>query len=107
MNAAAPAVVCVLLAGCAALVPVGVPIELDHTSHLTQHAPFTDTPTRYGYNAVAVGLHWQPAERLSVVATEGWNLSPSYPQAQLCGALKGPREVFQARITYEVPLRAQ
>ena len=42
----AVAAAAIQLSACAALVPNSVRPEFEHMSHMTQHAPFTDHPTR-------------------------------------------------------------
>jgi hypothetical protein len=39
------------------------------------------------------------------VIEEGLSLDRHYPQLNSYGALMGPREVFNARVTQEIPLR--
>ena len=94
-----------LLAGCQMLKPVSVPIEVTHVSHLTQHWPFTDHPTCYGFDSVSVGLKWQPVRHMTVVLEEGMVLENRDPNFYGYGSLAGPRELFTGRVTYEVPLR--
>ena len=95
----------ITMPGCAALKPVGVPIEFEHISHATQH--IGANRTNYGVNVASVGLHWKPAPRLNVVLMEGFALNKEYTYADgehSCGALWGGREVFTARVSYEVAI---
>lgn len=89
------------LSGCA-LAPQALRLEADHVSHLTQHAPLTDHPTNYGYDSVNVVAHWTHSHWYLDVS-EGAVLEAC--DADYCGALAGPREVFTARAGYEFPLR--
>lgn len=94
------------LAGCGTLhtlEPSTLPIELVHVSHLTQHAPFTSDPHSYGYNAVMAGARWNLPAHFSVTLEEGLNVQRQH--SDYCGSLRGPRELFTGRITYEVPLK--
>jgi hypothetical protein len=103
---ASGAAIMALLQGCAAL-PSAAVVELGHTSHITQHEPFQSaaTATNYGINVASVGLKWQPTAHLSAVVEDGLSLDRHYPQDHSYGALMGPREVFNARLSYEIPLR--
>lgn len=88
--------------GCA---HTSVLVEADHVSHISQHEPFTNNPTNYGYDAVSVGLRFRPAKGLTVDLLDGRVLEGYYAGSNSYGALVGPREVFTGRITYEWPLR--
>jgi len=100
-----------LLAGCSTLrtlEPNSLPIEIDHVSHLTQHQPFTDHPTAYGYEAFSIGAKWRPTPNFSISVSEGAILDHGYygPTGKReYGALLGPREVFTGRLVYEIPLK--
>lgn len=89
--------------GCA-LAPTYVAPELEHMSHLTQHEPFSDHPTRYGANIAQVTAHWDQGllyEELS----EGINLNQHYDQSNSCGEIMGPREQFTAKIGYKIMVK--
>ena len=86
--------------------PLGVgPLEADHVSHASQHAPFTREPTDYGYESLNAGLRWRPVQGLTVDALEGAVLNRHYCDTNSYGAMVGPREVFTARVTYEIQVR--
>jgi len=95
----------VLLSGCSALTPVAVPIEVTHDSHVTQHEPFTSHPTNYGIDTVSVGLKWEPLSHATVVLEDGVILEHFNPELPGYGSFAGPREIFTARVTYEIPLK--
>lgn len=97
------AFVLIMLTGCAALRPAAVVTEFDHVSHATQH--FGPSPTNYGYNAVSAGLRWRPVQGMTVDLLEGVVLEGQDGSEDCHGGLWGPREVFEGRIQYEVPLR--
>lgn len=86
----------VLTGGCAQLMPAAVHLESEHTSHMSQHQPFTDHPTNIGYDTASVGLMWQPVKHMAVVIEDGYAYHTK---------LDATREVFQARISYDIPLR--
>jgi len=46
------------LSGCATLKPTAAVVELDNTSHITQHVPFRSEAdaTNYGANVASLGL---------------------------------------------------
>lgn len=88
------------LAGCATLEPNAIRVELDHTSHASQH--FGPNPTNYGFDAVAVDAHWQ-RKGLFLDLSEGYVVERKEYGA--CGALWGPHEVFQGRVGYEFRLK--
>src|SRR5262249_50920099 len=72
------------VAGCATVEPNSVRVYGEHVSHLTQHEPFTDHPTNYGYNAINVEAHWQSGPVFVDVA-EGYVLESKLNNA--CGGL--------------------
>jgi hypothetical protein len=91
-----------LLTGCA-LEPQSVRVELDHTSHATQHEPFTAHPTGYGYDQAAVIAHWN-ARGAFVEIGEGVILERCVDD--VCnGSFAGPREVFTGRVGYVFELK--
>ena|ERR1700757_3752321 len=97
------------LSGCSTLrtlEPNAIPIELNHVSHMTQHEPFNAHPTNYGYDALSIGAKWRPLKNLSISISEGVVLERQAPDGEReYGALYGPREVFNGRIAYEIPLK--
>jgi len=101
MNRLTLATGAILLASCSALEPT-VRLEIEHTSHITQHFAAADNDLNCGYNAVMVDLHWQ-YERLHLDVADGLNVSPQDAQfRQAYGALAGPRETFQATASFDV-----
>lgn len=90
------------LSGCAALLPDSVGPEVQHTSHITQHQPFTNDPTNIGYQSVAVAAHWH-YEGAYVDVSEGYNFTSK--EGQVCAGMCGTREVFQARVGYAFKLK--
>src|ERR1700751_4172735 len=97
------------LSGCSTLrtlEPNAIPIELNHVSHMTHHEPFNAHPTNYGYDALSIGAKWRPLKNLSITLTEGVVLEHKVDTTWAkYGALDGPREVFNGRIAYEIPLK--
>ena len=91
-----------LCSGCA-IAPNTLRIETEHVSHLTQH--FEADPTNFGYNALTLELHWQRRGWFADVS-EGLVLNARDRNINsLCyGALAGPREVFAARMGWELSL---
>ena len=91
------------LTGCA-IAPDTLRIEGEHVSHLTQH--FGSDKTDFGYQAIALELHWQRGHWFADVS-EGVVVSGRDEKvSQQCyGALWGPREVFTARTGWEIPLK--
>ena len=59
-----------MIAGCA-LVPNTISPELEHMSHVTQHQPFTDTPTRYGINIASVVVGYRLGDHLQLELADG------------------------------------
>lgn len=94
-------VLCV--AGCA-LEPNAVRMEAEHVSHISQH--FGTAPTDYGFDAISVVAHWQVSHAYLDVS-EGINVSPRFQGVvgPVYGAFAGPRETFQARAGWEIPLK--
>jgi hypothetical protein len=88
------------LSGCAVM-PDSVRPEIEHLSHLTQHAPFTDHPTKYGADIVNLMAHWDLPHAYFEIG-EGYDFSRHWPQTATSGAsngeIIGPREEFSARI---------
>lgn len=96
-----------LMAGCEAMVPNVLRPEIEHVSHLTQHAPFTSSPDNYGYDQVSITARWNTTEHTILEVSEGINLDRYFnnPPAYGYGALCGPREIFTARFGYEFKLK--
>lgn len=86
-----------LMGGCA-IEPNTVRVEFDHTSHATQHAPFTNTPTDYGSNVANVVAHWDTPAHTFVEIGEGMSLDRHWADTNSCGDVIGPREQFTLRI---------
>lgn len=91
-----------LLSGCATLEPDSARIEYQHTSHASQHQPFTSEPTNYGYDLASVVIHYDVTQHVSVELAEGVVLEPckQYPRGSTCGGLAGPKETFTGRVAY-------
>ena len=87
------------LSGCA-LEPNNARVEFEHTSHVTQHEPFTSETTRYGINSVAVIAHWRVAAGAYMELGEGVSLDRC--ANGYCGSFRGPREQFIGRAGYVV-----
>ena len=82
------------------LAPTTLNAELEHTSHASQHPPFTNQNTNYGYDAVSLVATWALTKRFSVAISEGTVLESCVNNS--CGGLWGPREVFHARLSYNL-----
>lgn len=96
--AALPAV-----AGAVDLRPDSLSFELDHLSHASQHRPLTAEPHEYGMNIAALVARWQLTPRLSLAVSDGATLEAcrrTAAQERICGSFYGPREVFQARLSF-------
>jgi hypothetical protein len=93
------------LVGCAALVPNYVAPELEHISHATQHAPFTNAPTRYGANLANLTIGYNLPHHFNLELSEGVSLDRHYPQSNQWGEIEGPREQFSARLRYMIEVR--
>lgn len=74
--------------------------EAMHMSHLTQHSPFTSSPTSYGANmlGLALGMDWR---HLNVELVESYNFSHHWSSINSNGEICGPREQFSLRIRYK------
>lgn len=77
--------------------------EAEHMSHLTQHAPFTSSPTDYGANMLGLGLDIS-FKRLDVQVVESYNLSHHWNSIDSNGEICGPREQFSVRVQYKFVL---
>jgi hypothetical protein len=95
----------VSVTGCASLVPNYVAPELEHMSHATQHAPFTNSPTKYGANIASVVVGYNLPHNLNVELSDGVSLDRHYAQSNQWGDIEGPREQFSARIRYMIQVR--
>lgn len=85
----------VILSGCV-LEPTAVRLNLEHTSHISQH--FEPQNFDAGYNALMLDVHWQ-VDRFHLDIADGINLQPKDSTViQAYGGLAGPREVFQATL---------
>jgi hypothetical protein len=82
--------------GCAQLKPAAVHLETEHTSHMSQHQPFTDHPSNTGYDTASVGLLWRPVKNMTLIIEDGYAYHTK---------LDAMREVFQVSISYDIPLR--
>ena len=89
VNCLIPVMLCMLQ-------PVSVDIELDHISHISQH--FSQVPTEYGYNMAALAARWQIG-RLSLTLADGAVLG-GCKNGWCGGSLQGPRETFNARLSF-------
>lgn len=95
------AVAALCLSGCC-IAPNTVGPELGHTSHLTQHQPFTNHPTSIGFDSIGIAAHWREMGAYLDVS-EAYNFS-SY-EGTTCAGMCGGREVFAARVGYEFQVR--
>lgn len=85
-----------VLTGCATLEPDAVRLNLQHTSHITQH--FEAENFDAGYNAVMLDVNWTRS-RFHLDISDGINLQPKDSTViEAYGGLAGPREVFQATL---------
>ena len=78
------------------VLPDAIDAELDHVSHASQH--FGPHSTEYGYNAAALVARWYLTPRVTLAVTEGAVLDRR--DGASYGGLWGPRELFQARLSY-------
>lgn len=76
----------VALAGCAAIEPTDVRMEVNHTSHVLQH--FCADPTNYGFTDLAAVVHWDIKGRFYAEMSEGIDVG---------GRSDKQREAFNAR----------
>ena len=84
------------LSGCAALTPEAVRVAVEHESHLTQHAPFTDRAERFGMNQLALQARWRQGGVVEEVS-EGY----AFHGLDGCAPACPTREVFRATVGYE------
>lgn len=89
-----------VLSGCAAIQPQSVNLVLDHTSHITQH--FGADSHEYGQNVLGLNARWA-VDRFALEVSEGICMEHeriAVTGESICGSLYGPREVFNARISF-------
>lgn len=85
--------------------PAYYDVDVTHVSHITQHTSGHEF-TRYGYNVVNVGAHWDTSSGVYLDIAEGIVLEPcGYWQdshVPSCGGLAGGmRETFTGTIGYK------
>lgn len=97
-------IVLLLLSGCAAM-PDSIEPELVHVSHATQH--IGSNRTEFGYNEVAIAAKWRPTVHFTIEMSEGYNVNRQWhsPYGSQYGSLIGPREVFELRAGWEIPIK--
>jgi hypothetical protein len=91
------------LGGCAALVPAYVGPEIEHMSHITQHA-IVGTHNDYsecGINIAQITAHWDVSKRVYADVSDGVSITKSYGPYSY-GEIMGPREQFTAKIGYKL-----
>jgi hypothetical protein len=96
-----------MLFGCANIVPSYIAPEFEHISHVTQHEPFTNSPTHYGANLANVVIGYDLPYHLNLELAEGISLDKRYAQSNQSnqwGEVAGPREQFGARLRYIVEM---
>ena len=86
-----------LLTACATLAPDALRIETAHESHLLEHAPFTNTPTSHGLDRASLIMRWYRGP-VTLEVGEGYSFHG------MDGCLDCPREIFEGRLAYEIPL---
>lgn len=97
-----------ITSGCGTLIPNTLTPEFEHVSHTLQHAPFTKTPTEYGYNAVQLTADWKLPKGFNLSVSEGYilNKSQSYNNVpEVGGMVSTTHEVFTAKIGYAFNLK--
>jgi hypothetical protein len=92
------ALAAVVLSGCTTLEPDALRIEAGHQSTIGQH--FTSQPSNYGMETVALAAKWQRGHWVAEVS-EGYAVSGIDACARLCPT----RDVFNATVGYEIPLK--
>ena len=80
------------------LIPNTIAPEIEHMSHATQHAPFTNRPTKYGAEIVQVTVTWNLPHDIYIAMSEGISLDRHYNDNNSNGEIMGPREQFTLRI---------
>jgi hypothetical protein len=95
------------LTGCA-LAPDSIRPELQHLSHVSQHQPFTDSPTNFGATMATVMAHWD-IPHAYVEVGEGIvldSLSARNAAGETAyGEIEGPREQFIGRVGLIIPVK--
>lgn len=86
------------LGACTALVPNTARIEFDHSSHLAQHAPFSNGGTNYGSNVANIVAHWDTPHATFLEIGEGISLDKHWADTNSYGDVIGPREQFTLRV---------
>lgn len=81
----------IVISGCAAL-PDSIPVEVQHTSHISQH--FGSHCTNYGWNTVFVGAKWNNGP-VSIELRDGYSMEQ----------VDHRHEVFEANIRYEFKVK--
>jgi hypothetical protein len=87
-----------ILGGCATLEPDALRLEAGHQSTIFQH--FASQPSDYGMETLGVAARWQRGRWVAEVS-EAYAVSGIDACARLCPT----RDVFDARIGYEIPLK--
>lgn len=102
------ALLAAIVSGCAAVLPDTVDVHAEHISHVTQHAPFTDAPTRYGANYIGIGARWGKRTGPYLELNENINVDSCQRLSggeRMCGGLLGGRETFEGRVGYVFQLK--
>lgn len=86
------------LTGCATLEPDALRLEAAHQSTIGQH--FTSEPTDYGMETLGVAARWQRGRWVAEVS-EAYAVQGLDACARRCPT----RDVFDARVGYEIPLK--
>jgi hypothetical protein len=89
-----------LLSGCAVM-PNYVSAQAEHDSHVTQHRPFTSTPSNVGSELIGISAEWsKPGGGWFLNITESLDVDPC--RAGWCGEIYGPPEEFRATVGYRL-----
>jgi hypothetical protein len=91
----------IALNGCAALVPDEFGVEAEHVSHISQH--FGPDRHEYGFDALSAVARWRWGAHFYAEMSDGAVIEDC--RSGYCGALWGPREVFEARAGYVFQIR--
>ena len=94
-------------AGARYIIPNTVTPEFEHMSHITQHEPCTDHPTKYGADLANVVLRWDVTRHVKFELAEGISLDRHWVDTHESGngEIIGPREQFTMRIGYSFTTR--
>ncbi len=87
-----------LLAGCA----TSVAPFIEHQSHATQHPPFVAHNTAYGADQAGIAVNWDITKRAHLSVSEAVTLERRAPYWQEYGEIAGPREAFEARVSFDI-----